>query len=274
MPSRWHVFHIRHRTPWYVSLAYHGMAWGERRVDNFDYHCQLYHINGAVAIKTSEFSRRQNQAWAAWQRDPQFLLKLIRLSYRDYGRFLPLWRKIGSLPTRRLSNPELSRWLNRYMASAETLISLAAVPLYLEERFTKNLDEFAAARLPAPQAEQAVQAFLTPKKEGAVGQEYRRLLQMALRPTAKIRAALERHRKNFAWMSNQLYTQTFHPLSYFSQRLQALQRKNPGLLLTKYRAERREHFRQYQRWLRLLKPDRSMRLLIASLNEAIYLDSA
>lgn len=270
MPSRWHVFHIRHRTPWYVSLLYYGMAFNARRVGSFNYHARLYQVNGAVAMSRGEFRRRQTETLRRSKRDPQFLLKIMRASYRDYNRFLPLWKKIGQLPASQLSNDELDRWLEKYIHSAHTLISLALVPLYVEQPFTAAVKKLVAARLPGTQAAQALQLFLTPKKEGAVGEEYRRLLQIALLPAAKIRAALERHRRNFAWMANQLYTQTFHPLSYFRRRLQTLQKQNPRLLLARYRQERRGHAHQYQSWLRRLKPDHSSRLLVESLNEAIY----
>lgn len=266
----WHIFHTRKRTPFYVALYTGAMAFGSRCILNFNYHGRLFHINGVVAMPENEMSMCRERTLTAFNRNHQFLLKIMAVTYRDYKKFLPLWKIISKLPFKKLSNKDLAGWLKKYIKSINLFWSVGLVPLYVEDKFTEEVNKFVSDRLPPVQAAQALQVLFTPLKEGIVGMEYRKLLKVALLPRYRQVVALKRHRQDFAWLANQLYTHTFHPLNYFRNRLQKLARQNPAKMLADYRSKRRKHFEDYDSWLRQLKPDRRMSLIIKSLNEAIY----
>lgn len=270
MSVRWHIFHIRHRTPFYVSLLYQGIAFSRRPDFNFNYHLPLYQINGTVAARMVQWKWRIKATLQRLKKDSNFLKKIMELSYRDYKQALPLWKQIGRLSVKQLSNNELATWLEKYIASAHTLISLALVPLYAEEELTAQIHALVSQRLSEAEAGMAMQVLFTPLKEGAVGEEYHSLLTIATLRPSQVTSALVHHRNRFAWLSNQLYTNTFHSLKYFERRLHVARQKNPRALLIHYQNERRTHAKHLQQWLKRLKPNPAMRGMIESLNEAIY----
>ena len=268
--QKWHIFHTRHRPPFYVALYTGAMAFGPRRVLDFNYHGHLFHINGQVAMPKNEMSSCRRRTISRFDKDNSFLLKMMAVSYRDYKNFLPLWKKISKLQFKKLSNKELSVWLKKYIKSINDFWSIGLVPLYVEDVFVDELKRFVGQRLSPKDAATALQVLLLPLKESVIGIEYRKILKIAVLPERLRAPAIHKHWQEFAWLANQLYTHTFYPRDYFFNRLRKFVKQNPSKLLESYLSERIQHRREYNYWLNRLKPNKRMRLLIDSLNEAIY----
>ncbi|MBI4262330.1 hypothetical protein HY624_02285 [Candidatus Uhrbacteria bacterium] len=270
MSSPWHIFHVRKRTPFYVSIYSQGIAHGKINVLDFDYHIKFFHINGQVAMKEAEFQKQRRMVQKRLKRDPRFLLKLMQWHYRKYKSIIPLIHQIKKTNPQTVSNAVLAQQLLAYVRVIGEFWTVGVVPLYVEQDLTDQIQRFVERRLSPEEATNAMQVFLTPLKEGIVGEEHRQLLHVAMLPKNKQPAALERHSKKYAWMANQLFTHSFFPPSYYRKRLVALTQTKAQWQWQQYIRERKELRASFRTFMQKLHPNASMRTTIMTLNEAIF----
>lgn len=265
---KWYTFHLRKRTPFYVALYSKGLAYGKKKILNFDYHNHLYHINGEVVMKQIEFDRLGKAVLGRLKLDPRFLLKLMSTHYRWHQHYLKDWHLMEKIIFKKYSNLQLSRWMDKYADSVSEFWAIGMTPLFVEAQLTQEIESCVQHCLSPKDAEQALRAFMTPLKEGVVGAENHSLLKVASLPKRKQKKALLRHRDNFSWMANQLFTLSFFSLGDYRQRMKKI--KHSSALLKKYQQEKNQYHEEFNYWLRQIKPDKRLRLMIETLNEAIY----
>jgi phosphohistidine swiveling domain-containing protein len=69
-------------------------------------------------------------------------------------------------------------------------------------------------------------------------------------------------------MANQLFTLYFFSLGDYRQRISRI--KHMAASLIKYQQEKRKHHQEFNYWLKQIKSDKRLKLMIETLNEAIY----
>lgn len=273
MHSYWHNFAPRKRSPLYVAMYTRGIANGARKkILGFDYHFKLYFFNGEIPGREWEFQKKRRMVLKRLKEDNFFILKAMKLHYRFYENYcLKLWNKIADLKIKKLSNNKLAKQFGKYAYSLSEFWSFGMIPLFVEEDLTREIEKICQRKLPDGEAGQALQVFLTPKKEGVVGKEYHSLLRVAaIKNDKQRRAAILRHCENFGWMANQLYTHTFYPFSYYEKRLKKLFKQNHRILLINYERTLAARLSDFKFWLEKINPSPREKIIIESLNEAIY----
>ena len=265
---RWHYFHVRKRTPFYVWLWTTGVINPIFSVFHYTQPLKgpIGHINHNVITERNEWSEYLKKSILWFNQDPLYLLKISALAYIQYKEHLTLWKKIGKEKDWSAhSNVQLIETLQEYVDSILKWDSFIFFHLGLEPYFEQELSKQITP--------EEYSIATDPIKKGTAALEHENLLKLAIRykQGKDIIQDLDKHAESFGWLVNNKYDLSFLTNEDYFTSIKIL--SSPEKELRDEQDHYQEKVKKYHLLLAKYKYDTKIVNLIESAQEAIFFRS-
>lgn len=270
--EKWHFFHVRKRTPFFVQLWTQGLT--HPRLDlGIDYSCRYVgHMNHDVLLDQASFDRQRLELLSRLDKNPRYLLALLH-RYLDFfaENTFPAWKRLRATDAPALSDEKLAAQLEGFAEEMARHDSFILLPLFVESDLSEKIARMLSERF-GQKAEHLYEVAMTQVKDSLLVEEKRSALELAvaLDEGKTVDEKLARHVERFSWMANQLYTMQFYDSEHYLKEARKLAAHQPGIQLAALEKERREVRSRFRALLDDVSDDPVLSAYLETAQEAIF----
>ncbi|MFC1648451.1 PEP-utilizing enzyme [Nanoarchaeota archaeon] len=274
---KWHFFHIRKRRPIYIYILYDAQRKPRKKINGKYYTVKNFgNIDHKVVMNQDDFNKHEKELTCELQKNPEVLLKALRESYEYYEKNLQLWLKIFSIKDfSNYSNIELADTFEEYIETLVLYQAYLMLPLYVED----YINQFIVDKLKKYDKKDEIDAdysiIMDSVKPSEVIQEKMSLLQVALqyKKGKDIEKELNEHVKNFSWMANTLYDETYHSKEHYLKEIKEFSKRDVNRLIIKLEDQIKNKENLYDDLLDKFRHDKEFVTMIKTAQESIFFRS-
>ena len=219
----WHILHKRSRSPFFHQIALVGPGI-QRKGIPFDHRVKYFgSFLDYVCIDEIEKSKLRDKIIKHLKKQPEFLIKLMQQAYVEHKNNIKKWQQYIKKEFTKQTNEQLAQEFKNYVNNLLNFGIYITLPLFVEEYMEQTLLS-SFTKIFGGEAQKWFNIAVNPTKNGSVLQEELALLELAERPDIKERDLIK-HTKNFSWMANVGYTETYYNVSYYKSRLEEIKKK-------------------------------------------------
>lgn len=270
----WRFIHKRMRSPFYTSLLFEAASKHYLQQFPFPYEADnILYLDTVIAIADDDWQLLRQRIWNTLNKDPRFLLRVLRQSYSINKRIEAWCRIINKTTFNPGDTKALLRHWDWYLQHTFAFGASLILPIYVEQDMEEQLQAILRRQLKKPEAERAFQILTTVQRAGTIQEEERALLRLAQRygnSRSLPDTVVDRYLQSYSWIVNTSFDGTFLTKQQLQQRVYRSARLRPALRLAALEKKEQTVRREFRALRNALRTIPKTLNLIDTLQESIY----
>jgi len=279
MKKEWIRIVKRKRNPFFIYIIFEGFSKQYIKIPGLDYRYKggCIYLDDEYFLETIGSKDLENRILARLSKNKSFLLDVTKQAYKEFDKYMKFWKKISNMNLSRLSDKELTGLFEDYVLTLLKWNAYLHLPNIAEGIITRRL-EIKLKKLVKDKDKfrKYFILFTTPVKKSSVWEENMSLWEIVRqiqKNKVDPRKLVERHLKDFAWITNVTFLNVFMDFDDIMKRIKEMKHIDAETRIKEIKAEEKKYRNEYQKAIKELKPGKELLALIKTAQEFVFFRS-